>query len=164
MEKQIKIFSIPIYSCTRKQFENDYKKFIDNETKDIVVSSKDTGTLNEEEVKKNIIRHLDNMGVYEYNQIVGFLSIYAISKTIYIDLFIGKTGVHKFCRNGKKSSYVSLHQLSDTYFSVYEDSDVPKELLKHIKIAKKYIPKQYHLDLEEFLNIYNKIDYNKILK
>ncbi len=165
--EKIKLFDIPIYSCSKQAFEKEYKKFIDNKYKDYKQHYFYSGLTSIEELN-NRINNMSNRDywkekIWQYNQIVGYINVCIAESSIWFDLYTDNDNkkIYKF---SKIKKFISLHNLSGEHFSIVESNkDIALMIEEKLyQIQNNYISK-FYLDLEIFKNIYLNIDYLSVL-
>lgn len=154
----ISLFTVPIYSCNLETFKKSYERFIRSKMSLKIQAAKSTNILSEEEVVNEGKSHYWKEGIWEYNQIVGFIKVYFNESSIWLDLYLPEDFKSYIFTTKKK--YLSLHVLNGAHFCL-EDNNVANriQMKKYMEMVIESLPKKYFVNLKEFEFLNSAIDY-----
>ena len=157
------LYSIPIYSCKKEKFLNDYNKFIYRKSELMRNTAKETGMITVDEAIDRTKKQYWLEQIWIYNQIIGYIKIYLWENTIWFDLYLpNKNRIMKF---SSKKNLVSLIQLNGVHFSLLNDNNEMKsEMKKYLKMAIDCVPEKYYVNTNEFDLLNNIIDYTQLVE
>lgn len=156
---EIKIFEIPIYAMTQKEFDRRWDR-------DVSKAVEKIEEYNKEQFQKGYeLEHFDQM-IWRYNQIIGYLVISFKNGSIWFDKYLTEDKIFRV------KSY-SKHIIKDCKLSGYhfyvkpniENKEIRANIIEWIKLfEKEHLNKRYYLDKDNFLNILKYIDFKTMIR
>lgn len=161
IRKKVKLFDIPIYSSKEKVFNKKWGKYFE----DIFEKYKHIQK-NKEEYINNLKQWNYPKNVWEYNQIVGYIQIYLEFSDVNFKIFLSDK--ERCVYNSSVKSFMKDTYQLGLHFHIDKsstNSEIVEKMDYFIKsIMKNDIRKNRYLDLEQYNNIKNLINYEELIK
>ena len=160
MNKEIELFSIPIYALTKNNFEQKWQKR-DKECFDFWIKAGKTK-------QKAINLTLENgypFRIWKYNQIIGWFNV-SIKETndIFIEVFLTTTKQIRI--DSTRRNFCVERTSNNMHFDTtgMSNKDISETILKIINNFKdNNLSKNRFVDLTNYYNVFQFIDYNTII-
>lgn len=155
--EQIVLFSLPIYSCTEKTFNNAYQKYLKRKASDAIWIYSNFNKSEEEAIK--VTEHFYwKKGIWKYNQIIGYLQVFVFGNSLAFNRYLPEE--NNVMRFSNKKKYVCKNPVMGIYVQLLgTNKDIANKLLKAIKDIAKM--NKWVIDTSEFELIYKDINYLK---
>lgn len=157
MEETV-LFSLPLYSCSEKVFNNDYQKYLKRKSSDTIKIYSNFNKSEEEAI--NATKHFYwKKRIWKYNQIIGYLQVFVFGNSLAFNRYLPEERNNMRFSNRKK--YVCMLPVSGIYVQMSgTNKDIANKLLKAVKDIAKM--NKWVIDTSEFELIYKDINYLKL--
>ena len=162
----MKLFEIPIYAYSPEKFKEITDRYIENQNREYL----------ENHVKVDK-QHMDACAylacfpyrVWDYNHIVGYISISIEKFDIIFDLYLQAVWEgHKsrYIWRSKQKWFLVNQQITGYHFRI-KQTDTNEEISIKIKemldgLVKDFLPEKYYIDRESFDTVNSMVDYSKL--
>lgn len=148
-------YKIPVYSCSKEDFEKKYTKNWD------MKREKYKGTVYDKALGKLLSSRL----CWEYNQIIGYIEVFYEDYSINFKAYKNYEKRVNILGNKRKWFTQLISSENGRHIDIYQPNEIISEniLEELLSIMKEDYPKKAFIDLDEFNLVKDLIDYNKII-
>ena len=151
----IKLFEIPIYALSKKKL----KEKVHQKEEKLREKIKDEKTF--QYIRESSILHF---GSWEYNHVVGIIKISVKNSSIIYEIYGQTPWVKRYCWYTSKRKAFQNRQIIGTHFYIGDEQsneNIQNKVADYLLhgIVRDYIPSNYYVDIEAFLNVNKYIDY-----
>ena len=156
--KEKVLISLPIYSCTEKTLEKDYKKYLRRKASYAIQIYADYNKTEEEAIKE-IERFYWKKRIWKYNQIIGYLQVLVFGNSLAFNRYLPEE--KNVMRFSNKKKFVCMMHVSGMYVQLTgTNEEIANRLLKAIRDIAKM--NKWIIDTSEFELFYKDINYLKL--
>ena len=157
----MKIFEIPIYALSKETLSKRVKEHI----KKIEI---ELGDVPKKTLEKRIERETFPYKAWDYNHIVGYITISIHNRDVLFDVYHPYPEIKKYYWNTNRKKFVRYDSPSGFHFRVDEkmnNADISKGILDFVdEIKGELIPQSYYVDCEAFNALVCNVDYKSIIE
>lgn len=151
----IKLFEIPIYALSKKKL----KEKVHQKEEKLREKIKDEKTF--QYIRE---RSILPFGSWEYNHVVGIIKISVKNSSIIYEIYGQTPWVKRYCWYTSKRKALQNRQIIGTHFYIGDEQsneNIQNKVADYLLhgIVRDYIPSNYYVDIEAFLNVNKYIDY-----
>ena len=156
---EIKIAEIPIYGIDENSFNQKWENHIQKTVTEWVCSG-----WKKDEADTMYRRIVYPRSVWQYSQIIGFLTITLSTADISFEIYAPIN--ERYLYNKTSKTYIQCWHTNGLHFplpSPVDNCAITKEIYRWIEIIQQDFLKKYHLDLSTFNAISNHLNYKAII-
>lgn len=157
----MKIFEIPIYALSKETLSKRVEEYIEKLDMEL-------GDIPQKNKEKCIEIETFPNRAWEYNHIVGYITISIHKREIIFDIYLPYSKIEKYYWKSNRKKFIINTMLNGFHFLVNDklsNSDIAKEITGYVnEIKKQHIPKGYYVDSEAFNALVYNVDFKKIIK
>jgi len=149
------LFEIPIYSMNRKTFDEKFDRFI----------KKQVGSFsNDQEIVERTREHYFPMGIWQFNQITGYIQI--VTTEVCFKLLIWNGNKKRYGIEAKSKPMISLQEQCYVGYISGDSNEEFFQLLrgKILSCSERYLTKNRYIDITSFDNLAPYVDFMKIIE
>ena len=156
-----KVFEIPVYALTKEQLRDKFAKFTD--------SWKMENPQTPPEIAQRYIKiESYPQRLWEYNHIVGYITISVEGHDILFDVYLPTPHMDRYMWKSKQKHFLYNLLASGTHFYISDKSSnaqIQKATQRMLEgIIKDHIPNRFFVDCEAFDRVNGMVDYRSILQ
>ena len=149
------LFEIPVYSMTQELFDKKFEEYIERQR----------GKYYEDEETRTLFRDfVFPMGVWRFNQIIGYIQIVATES--YFKFLLWQGSKKKYSVDAKSKPMISLMDQCYVSYSSGESNEEFRHLLTEriSRCYESFLYRHRYIDTTTFDNLVQYIDFSRIIK